>query len=97
MKVAVRRGPLKYVATFEGEVNDPEFVSRLVKEELYDISQDRGEKNDLLGQRDAEALRSEVRTFLKDVRSRRASAGGGTIALDEEMRERLRALGYLDP
>jgi arylsulfatase A-like enzyme len=100
MKVAVRRGPLKYVATFEGDVSDPEFVSRLVKEELYDLSEDRGEKNDIIAQRgssDAEGLRSEVRAFLKDVRGLRAGDGAGAIVLDEEMRDRLRALGYLEP
>jgi len=97
MKVAVRKGPLKYVATFEGDVNDPEFVSRLVREELYDLSQDRAEKNDLFGQRDVESFRSEVRSFLKDVQSRRAGGSSGAIALDEQMREKLRALGYLDP
>jgi arylsulfatase A-like enzyme len=100
MKVAVRRGPLKYVATFEGDVSDPEFVSRLVREELYDLSEDRGEKNDIIAQRgssDAEGLRSEVRTFLKDVRGLRAGDRAGAIVLDEKMRDRLRALGYLDP
>jgi len=100
MKVAVRKGPLKYVATFEGDVSDPEFVSRLVKEELYDLSEDRGENNDIIaqrGRRDVQALRSEVRTFLKDVRGLRAGDRAGAIVLDEEMRDRLRALGYLDP
>ena len=97
MKVAVRKGPMKYVATFEGDVSDPEFVSRLVKEELYDLSADRGETNDLFGREDAEALRSEVRSFLEDVRRLRAGDGSGAIVLDEEMRDRLRALGYLDP
>jgi arylsulfatase A-like enzyme len=100
MKVAVRKGPLKYVATFEGDVSDPEFVSRLVKEELYDLSEDRGETNDIIaqrGRRDVQALRSEVRTFLKDVRGLRAGDRAGAIVLDEEMRDRLRALGYLDP
>ncbi len=100
MKVAVRKGPLKYVATFEGDVNDPEFVSRLVREALYDLSLDRGEKNDVFAQRDqkdVESFRTQVRSFLKDVRSRRASGSAGAIALDEKMREKLRALGYLDP
>jgi len=97
MKVAIRKGPLKYVATFEGEVGDPEFVSRLVKEELYDRSQDRGETNDLFGQRDVEPFRREVRAFLEEVRSRRAADPARAIVLDDEMRDRLRALGYLDP
>ncbi len=97
MKVAIRKGPLKYVATFEGEIGDPEFVSRLVREELYDRSQDPGETNDLFGKKDAEPFRSEARRFLEEVRSRRGSDPARAIVLDEKMRERLRALGYLDP
>jgi arylsulfatase A-like enzyme len=97
MKVAVRKGPLKYVATFEGDVSDPEFVSRLVREELYDRSRDPGEREDLFGKGDVEAFRSDVRRFLEDVRSRRSSDSARAIVLDEKMRDRLRALGYLDP
>jgi arylsulfatase len=97
MKVAVREGPLKYVATFQGQVSDPEFVSRLVREELYDRSLDPGEMKDLTGQRDVESFRSDVRRFLEEVRARRASDSSRAIVLDEKMRERLRALGYLDP
>jgi hypothetical protein len=97
MKIAVRRGALKYVATFQGDVNDPEFVSRLVIEELYVLIRDRGERTDLIAKEDVEPFRSEVRSFLKDVRSRRAAGSPGAIALDEEMRHRLRALGYLAP
>ncbi len=97
MKIAIRRGPLKYVATFEGDVSDPEFVSRLVREELYDRSQDPGETNDLFGKRDAASFQSDTRRFLEEVRARRASDPSRAIVLDEEMRDRLRSLGYLDP
>jgi arylsulfatase A-like enzyme len=97
MKVAIRKGPFKYVATFEGDVSDPDFVSRLVREELYDRSQDPGETNDLFGKRAADPFRSEAREFLQKVRSRRAGDPSRAIVIDEKMRERLRALGYLDP
>ncbi len=97
MKIAIRKGALKYVATFEGDVADPEFVSRLVREELYDRSLDPGERSDLFGERDAAAFRSDARAFLEEVRTRRASDPSRAIVLDEEMRDRLRALGYLDP
>jgi arylsulfatase A-like enzyme len=97
MKIAMRKGPLKYVATFEGAVSDPEFVSRLVREELYDRSEDPGETNDLFGKRDAGAFQADTRRFLEEVRARRSSDPARAIVLDEETRERLRALGYLDP
>ncbi|HJS73211.1 MAG TPA: sulfatase-like hydrolase/transferase, partial [Vicinamibacteria bacterium] len=101
MKIAIRKGPLKYVATFEGDVSDPKFVSRLVREELYDRSRDPGETNDLYGKTAAASSRSgfqsDARRFLEEVRARRSSDPARAIVLDEETRERLRALGYLDP
>jgi arylsulfatase A-like enzyme len=98
MKVAVRRGPLKYVATFKGEKGARDFVSERMKEELYDLAQDPGETKDILGGTDAGAFRSRVRAFLEEVRSRRgAGEAADAIVLDEETRDRLRALGYLDP
>ncbi len=97
MKIAIRKGSLKYVATFEGGVADPEFVSRLVREEIYDRSHDPGETKNLLGERDTASFRSDARAFLEEVRTRRASDPSRAIVLDEEMRDRLRALGYLDP
>jgi arylsulfatase A-like enzyme len=97
MTIAIRKGPLKYVATFTGDVSDPKFVSRLVREELYDLSQDPGETNDLFGERDTTAFQTDARQFLEEVRSRRSTDPARAIVLDEETRERLRALGYLDP
>ena len=42
--LSAREGSLKYVATFAGEPDDEDFVSRLVREELYDLEQEsRGE------------------------------------------------------
>jgi arylsulfatase A-like enzyme len=97
MKIAIRKGPLKYVATFQGDVSDPDFVSRLVREELYDRSRDPGETNDLFGKKEAASFQSEARRFLEEVRARRSTDPARAIVLDEETRERLRALGYLDP
>jgi hypothetical protein len=69
-----------------------------MKEELYDLARDPGETKDILAGTDAGAFRSRVRAFLEEVRTRRgAGEAAGAIVLDEEMRDRLRALGYLDP
>ncbi len=74
MKIAIRRGPLKYVATFEGDIADPEFVSRLVREEAHDRSQDPGETNDLFGS----ATRPRFRAT-RAGSSRRCARGGPRI------------------
>jgi arylsulfatase A-like enzyme len=98
MTVAVRRGSLKYIATFKGEKGTPDFLSHLVREELFDLGRDPGEKNDVLAGTDAGVFRSRVRAFLDEVRILRgAGHGADTIVLDEETRDRLRSLGYLDP
>ena len=97
LKLAATRGELKYVATFTGELDDEAFVSRLAKEELYDLSRDPGEKANLLPD-DADRigeLRRHVRDYLDVVRARRAGDAGDRIIVDDELAEKLRALGYV--
>ena len=97
VKLAATEGHLKYVATFAGDVDDEQFVSRLVKEELYDLSSDSGEHENLLpdhGDQIGE-LRSHVRGYLELIRRRRAAGNGERIVVDDELAEKLRALGYV--
>jgi hypothetical protein len=97
VKLAATRGELKYIATFSGELDDEQFVSTLVKEELYDLSRDPGERSNLLpdGANRIGELRSQVRDYLDVVRARRAGGGGDRIVVDDELAEKLRALGYV--
>jgi len=97
VKLAATRGDLKYVATFAGDLDDEKFVSRLVEEELYDLSADPGERQNLLpgGAAKIGSLRGQVRDYLETVRQRRTEGGGGRILLDEALEEKLRALGYV--
>ena len=99
MKVVVRRDSDKYIGTFGSDKEDDMVFSRVDREEFYDLLRDPGEHVDLhsAGLVDASFQRQQARTFLDEVRSARQRQGGGTILLDEELKERLRALGYLNP
>ena len=97
VKLAATEGHLKYVATFAGDVDDEQFVSRLVNEELYDLSSDSGEHENLLPDHGDQigGLRSHVRGYLELIRRRRAAGNGERIVVDDELAEKLRALGYV--
>ena len=96
VQLAATEDDLKYIATFTGDIDDERFVSRLVKEELYDLSRDPGEKENLLPDAADRVgpLRQHVRAYLKVVTASRSS-GGDRIVVDEELQEKLRALGYV--
>jgi arylsulfatase A-like enzyme len=98
VKVAVSEARYKYAATFAGEKDDQDFVSRLTREELYDLSLDPGETTNLLpgAEGSVASLRGEARKFLERVRRHRRKQGE-PVVLDEQTRERLRSLGYVQP
>ncbi|MFQ5793163.1 MAG: sulfatase-like hydrolase/transferase, partial [Acidobacteriota bacterium] len=99
MKISLRTEELKYIATFAGEIGDEKFVSELLREELYDLSRDPLERENLLPQALGKIglLRREVRRFLDEARRSKAAQQGQKIVLDEELIEQLKALGYLNP
>jgi arylsulfatase A-like enzyme len=99
MKIVVRRNDRKYIATFGSEKGSETPFTRVDHEELYDMASDPEEMTNLLeeGSADVAAFRREVRDYLDEVRRSRASGGGSLIQLDEELQERLRALGYVNP
>ena len=67
-------------------------------EELYDLDTDPGETENLLPdyRGDFGRLRAAVRDYLDVVRRSRASEGADAIVLDDAIREKLRALGYIE-
>ena len=97
VRLAATQDDLKYIATFKGGIGDDRFVSKLVQEELYDLSHDPDEKDNLLpGAADkAGPLRRSVRAYLDVMRQSRASGGGERIVVDDSVEEKLRALGYV--
>jgi hypothetical protein len=70
----------------------------LEKEELYDLSRDKGEVNNLLPGTDenVEPFRRQAEAYMEEVRSARAEGRGERIVIDEELEKRLRALGYIE-
>ena len=97
MRIAVRQGDLKYIAELRGEKGES-LVSEIVREELYDVSIDPGEQHNLLpdAATEAQELRAWMRAYLEEVRRWQAGRRGEKVVLDDELRERLRALGYVE-
>ncbi len=71
-----------------GRTNEPEY--------LFDLAEDPGETRNLAGTPllELDWLRSRLDAWIE--RGRLEESGGEPAELDEETRERLRALGYLD-
>jgi len=95
-KVSIRSRNLKYIATFQGETNDDLTIGKMVREELYDLTVDPEEKNNLETSGPMEAFRKQLHAHLEEARRfRNDQETGGAVVIDETVRERLRALGYL--
>ena len=95
-KVALRSRNLKYIATFRGEPGDDLAIGKMAREELYDLTVDPEEKNNLETSDDMTAFREELRAHLEKARRFRAEQqSGGAVVIDETIREQLRALGYI--
>ena len=95
-KVSVRSRDLKYIASFETTAQDDLTIRKMVWEELYDLSTDPGEKNNLETSRHMAAFRKQLDSLLEEAKQFRADQEkGGRVVIDDEVQERLRALGYL--
>ena len=83
---------LKYVVT----LSNPEGRTQVVQQELYDLADDPEEQNDLSRSKETETkmLLANVRTFLAKAKGDRVSGAG--VILDEQTKETLRALGYIN-
>ena len=98
MKVSFRTGRMKFLATLSGPVGDDLGVSEIRQEELYDLAGDPDERTNLAAERSEElaSFQNRVRSFIDGARALRSTRQGQQIELDEEILERLRALGYVD-
>ena len=98
MKIAVKDNRLKYILTLAGEVEDELFVSKVVNEELYDLIKDPSEQKNLLPETttDIGPLRRDARLLLERARALQTKRRGQEVVLDEELSERLKALGYIN-
>jgi arylsulfatase len=88
--VSVRDGRLKCVVyATRGRDSEP----RILREELYDLGTDPGERGRLPASPEAERLRRFALAYL--VKARREAAGLHPVSLDPQTLERLKALGYV--
>ena len=96
MKVSFRNEEMKYVATLSGPVGDDLGVNEVSREELYELTSDPGEMNNLLPGDDARAqpFRAELRGFLIAALAARSLRDGDTVELNDETRRKLESLGY---
>ena len=99
MQVALRRQSSKYIATVTAPTTDALFEGEIVDEELYDLSVDPNEKDNVISRAERAARRSyreELRAYLAEGHRLRSQRRGETVILDEAIRENLEALGYIE-
>jgi arylsulfatase A-like enzyme len=89
-KIAVREGRLKYVMNVpRGREAEP----RILREELFDLEKDPGERASLEAREDRDRLRRYALAYL--ARGRAESSEPVAVSLSPVVLERLRALGYV--
>ena len=95
-KVSLRTEARKYIVTFRIGA-DELAVGEITDEEIYDLTRDPGELQNLIveSQSEADSLRRGIHAYLQDARAHRSGSQGATVNEDDTIRERLRSLGYL--
>ena len=96
MKVALRTAEMKYVATLRAPSLDELDAEDVTLEELYDLENDPGERDNLLPEQGTRAasFRRDLRRFLDDAQAARSLQSGDEVELDEETLRKLEAIGY---
>lgn len=97
LQVALRRGNLKYSASYYTASIADLYSSPPTEEALYDLAADPGELRNLLpeAQATAGALRETLRTYFRAAREKRTSPEED-LTLDPELQRKLESLGYLE-
>ena len=95
--LAVRRGDLKYIAYVPFEPFEKLSLQDVIREELFDVSKDPGEQNNLIDSPPVALapFRDRLRAYMDAARVYRASHEGVTVEVDEQTRKSLEALGYV--
>jgi arylsulfatase len=98
MLVAFRSERYKYIASFEAPTVDALYSAPVASEELYDLIGDPGETKNLApGDESTLAVnRKKVLAYLGHARELRATRTGQEVEMDEELRKRLKILGYIE-
>ncbi len=95
--VSFRRGGLKYIATLGGTLDDGAAEPTVIHEELYDLTRDRGELQDLALERtkETQTFRALLRRYVRDTARLEQVRRTTPVTLDEETKRLLKGLGYV--
>jgi arylsulfatase A-like enzyme len=95
--LSVRRGRYKYIAAIPFAPFEELSLEALISEELYDLASDPKEAHNLIEEPPIPLapFRERLETYLSAAKLYRAGHEGGAIALDEDTRRSLEALGYI--
>ena len=95
--VSIRSGTFKYIATFRTDGDAELSIVERITEELYNLERDPHETDNLVDEtpHNLEGSRSGLDAYLDEARAFRDWRQGDAVIEDDAIRERLRALGYL--
>ena len=98
LHVALRRGSLKYSASFRAASLEELFAGSPADEALYDLAADPGERHNLLPEAESEAraLRETLQSYLDAANARRAESTEEDMSLEPELLRKLESLGYIE-
>ena len=95
--MSFRRDGLKYIATLGGTLDDGAAEPTVIHEELYDLTRDRGELQDLALERtkETQTFRALLRRYVRDTARLEQVRRAAPVTLDEETKRLLKGLGYV--
>ena len=98
LKVAFRNERHKYIATLEGSALEELDFESIHNEELYDLQDDPAEAVNLAPKSEGElrSFQRDLQAYLAEAKQLRSARRGQEVVVDELLRERLKALGYVD-
>jgi len=98
LETALRRGNLKYLASFHASSIEEVFASDPVKEAFYDLSADPGESRSLLpeGGDNVAGAREALTRYLRLARAKHAGLAQEDETLDPDLLRKLESLGYIE-
>jgi arylsulfatase A-like enzyme len=98
LSLALRRGNLKYLATYRAGSIKEVYASDPVEEAFYDLLVDPGERRNVLPEGDPAMVdaRETLKGYLQAAREHHAGSTEEDVSLDPALRRKLESLGYIE-